>query len=30
MIHGFLQMAGIVGEAQSAIDEIAAFTNAES
>jgi len=26
MIHGFLQMAGLVDEAQQAIDEIAAFT----
>ena len=25
MIHGFLQMAGLVAEAQQAIDEIAAF-----
>jgi acetyl esterase len=28
MIHGFLQMAGLVDEAQQAIDEIAAFTRA--
>jgi acetyl esterase len=28
MIHGFLQMAGLVDEAQQAIDEIAAFTSA--
>ena len=25
MVHGFLQMAGLVGEAQQAIDQIAAF-----
>jgi acetyl esterase len=30
MIHGFLQMAGLVDEAQQAIDEIAAFTTADS
>jgi acetyl esterase len=29
MIHGFLQMAGLVDEAQQAIDEIAAFTRAD-
>jgi acetyl esterase len=28
MIHGFLQLAGLVDEAQQAIDEIAAFTRA--
>jgi acetyl esterase len=28
MIHGFLQMTGLVDEAQQAIDEIAAFTRA--
>jgi len=28
MIHGFLQMAGLVAEAQQAIDEIAAFVAA--
>ena len=26
MVHGFLQMAGLVDEAQQAIDEIAAFS----
>jgi acetyl esterase len=30
MIHGFLQMAGLVDEAQQAIDEISAFTKAAS
>jgi acetyl esterase len=29
MIHGFLQMAGLVDEAQQAIDEISAFTRAD-
>jgi acetyl esterase len=29
MIHGFLQMAGLVNEAQQAIDEIAAFTRTD-
>jgi acetyl esterase len=29
MIHGFLQMAGLVDEAQQAIDEIAAFTRTD-
>jgi acetyl esterase len=30
MIHGFLQMAGLVEEAQQAIEEIAAFTRTDS
>ena len=29
MIHGFLQMAGLVEEAQAAIDEISAFTRSD-
>ena len=30
MIHGFLQMAGLVDQAQAAIDEISVFTRTDS